>query len=74
MKPYGLTKRDIMDSDDVAGIQKYGRKTSMGQIPGPGGDTRAQIKGSDKKRRARRMWKKRTRAEVKIQINKELNS
>ena len=68
MKAYGLTKKDVDDSDDVVGIQEYGRKTSIGRLPGPGGDTRSMIKGSDKKKRARRIYKKKARARFKQEL------
>jgi hypothetical protein len=74
MKPYGLNKQNIWDSDDKAGGVKYGRNSSSGNLPGKGGDIRSLVKGSDKKKRARRPWKKRFRAQAKVQINKELNS
>ena len=62
MKPYGLTKKQVRDSDDVVGIQEYGRKPSVGYFAGKGGDRRPRVKGSLKRKRIRRKFKRQARA------------
>lgn len=63
MRGYGLPR--VFRYPDVGEIQELGLQSSFGKLPGKGGEIRSQFKNSDDKRRTRRIYKRRARAEGK---------
>lgn len=68
MKPYKTIK--LIDSPDVADIQADGRKSSVGNLRGKGGDYRG-IQKSRKKRASRRYLKRSDKARVDRQLQND---
>lgn len=63
MKPYGLNPTE---HPDVGDIQNEGRKSSIGRLPGKGGDRKSYQKPA-KKRASRRVYKRRARQQGKAE-------
>jgi hypothetical protein len=73
MKPYGVPRVPDVEYPDVADIQKFGLKSSIGRIAGKGGD----IKGyqrPNQKAYSRRIWKKKIRKLANKEIEGELKA
>lgn len=70
MTPYGVprVKGVSICYPDLHEIRLYGRKSSAGSVAGPGGQIRSSIRSRDK-RAARRIWKKRERAQVRQELH-----
>jgi len=66
MKGYGLPRHKNIEFPDVGDIQEYGLKSSTGRIM-DGRDDHGHQK-SKNRRAARRRWKKKFRAESKVDI------
>ena len=64
MKPYGLKKRVNVENPDIGDILEAGFKSSIGNLPGKGGDYRS-CQHTKNKRRSRRIWKKLARRKNK---------
>lgn len=65
MKPYGVPRTDDVAHPDVADIHHYGLKSSVGKLPGRGGDIRSSFRNRNAKAQARRLWARKARAEAK---------
>lgn len=66
MKAYGLPRYTAAEFCDRADLAAYARKSSVGDLPGKGGDTRSHTKSSAAKRAVRRTFKRAARAEGKV--------
>lgn len=64
MKPYGID-RTRERYPDLLDAKYYGFQASSVNLPGKGGDVRSNWKKPSKKAKARRYWKRRSRAEGK---------
>ena len=71
MKPYGMNRAEIRDSDDLAGIKRYGMKSSWGNPRGKGGAIRAGVAPTSKAT-ARRYQHRRARAANKRACAEEI--
>jgi hypothetical protein len=60
MKPYGVPRVPEIVNPDVADIQKFGLKSSIGRVVGKGGDIKCYQK-PNQKASSRRIWKKKAR-------------
>lgn len=72
MKPYGIPREDDAFNCDVADGQGYGRKASVVNLPGKGGDIRSNFKNPKKKQTVRRHWARKARAEGVAEINSQI--
>ena len=62
MKAYGIPRSyNVGDS-----IRLYGLQSSVGYLPGKGGDIRSYFRSAAAKARARRMWKRVARRQGKV--------
>ena len=69
MIAYGHPMNKNLEAPDIADIQEYGLKTSVGSVKGKGGDyPTLYFNTSQAKRTARRVWKKRERQIVRMQL------
>lgn len=71
MKAYGLPRNSDVSFPDVADIQSYGLKSSIGRLPGKGGDIRSISKSSASKRSIRRIFKRKARLEGKTACSED---
>lgn len=72
MRAYGLPRNNDVEFPDVADIQRFGRASHVGRLPGKSGDFRPYIRGKNKAA-TRRYWKRVARAEGRRFISNELH-
>ena len=73
MKPYGIPRINNAANCDVADGQGYGRKASVVNLPGKGGNIRSNFKNPKKKQAVRRYWARAARAIGVAEIKNQLN-
>ena len=71
MRPYGLPRVPEFEFPDVADIGCAGFKSSVGCLPGKGGEYRG-IQRSKNRQSARRIWKRRARRDGRAEIRSAL--
>lgn len=72
MKAYGVPRILNERYPDVADIKAAGLKSSKGTIPNRNGECRGYFKNKQTKRNARRIWKKKIRAQHKREFKRDI--
>lgn len=75
MRPYtAYVNNKTFDLDDVdcAGLTFHARKSSLGSIPGHGGECHNTVRNATSKRLSRISWKKAARAQLKRDLQNRL--
>jgi hypothetical protein len=71
MRGYGLPREKDLEFPDVADIQHYGFKSSVGRVAN-GKEFKSYTRSAEHRQSTRRIWKHKERTLVKIMIQREL--